>query len=81
MVSDVNTTSAVSTLFDVPASKLPAVAPSIATDPVVVMVENDMPVPAATLVTVPPDDGFAHDVMPEPSVCSTYPLVPFDAGS
>ena len=71
VVSVVNTMSAVNTLFAVPASKLLAVAPSIATEPVVVMVENDMPVPAATLVTVPPDDGLTHDVTPEPLVCST----------
>lgn len=81
VVSDVNTTPAVNTLLEVPASKLLAVAPSIATDPDDVIVANDIPVPAATEVTVPPPAEAAHDVLPLPSVCSTWPLLPFVAGS
>src|SRR5947209_4755294 len=48
------TLSAVSTLLAVPASKLAALALSMATLPAAVIVEKLMPVPAETLVTVPP---------------------------
>ena len=81
VVSDVNTTSAVSTLFDVPASKLSAVAPSIATAPDEVMVANVMPVPADTLVTVPVPATEVHEVTPAPSVVSTWLKVPLVEGS
>lgn len=52
----------------------------MATAPEDVMVENDMPVPAETLVTVPVPATAVHESVPEPLVVRTSPLLPAPVG-